>query len=966
MEGPAQPAHDAASEVPGPTSPDAFSRLLAELARAPAVGISAAPHAGLQPRQTVGRFELLREIGRGGFGVVYEARDLHLNRSVAFKALRPTRALQADHVAGLRREAEAAARLNHPNIVTLHDFGTCDAGPYLILELLHGETLGARLARGRMGAREAVYVATEVARALVHAHAAGVLHRDLKPDNVFLARDGAVKVLDFGLARLLGSAGAHGGTPAFMAPEQWRGEPDDERTDLFSLGCVLHYMLTGALPYAVERGRSAALDPGPAPAPDLPGAPRALPRLVQHLLAKDPRSRPASPAAVLEELIAIGRRLDAPAIARRRRRFLLAVATAAGLGALLGTYVVRTRVAAPRERLTVVVADVVNETGEKDLDGLSGLIITSLEQSHRLAVLTRSRVFDLTRKWKIGEADRIDEHTAREVGRRAGAKALLASIRRFENLYSLELKALDPAADSYLFTLEKHGNGKASIPGLIDLVSEATRRDLNEREADVRASEVRVAQAVTASLEAYQHYFAGVDCVDRPSRGESWTSVGSCAELFRKALAIDPTFALAHYQLAWIEASEHTGDAATSISEAMRFIDRAPAKERLVIRAWKAHLDGHDDDALALYGKVLGAFPEDKQALFLVGDLRHHRGEIAHAVPYFERALALDPTFEWVLDHVTDDLGALGRQDELRQHVERWSRLPPSPRTDHALVKAHAWLGELDAAASTARRALAQGGEAATLDLAKVLVLRGEMGAAETELRAARGAGARAEIWLANVVRAQGRRVEALSILDSLRSVEPEAGFHFGRALLLLGDPDLEPALAEARDVAMADRDFGGSLSIWLAFRGELERADALASALPPGSSRRGLYDAMRSWRTGERAAAKQALRALDATDPLPYDAPAPSYLLAEVCADDGDDACTVEAVQRFQGLWPNGLWRSWALPRSMFLAAAAHARLGDAPRAQAELERLLVLSARADRDLTLPREARALRERVR
>jgi len=966
MEGPAEPAHDAAFEVPGPTSPDAFSRLVAELARAPAVEILAASHAGLQPRQTVGRFELLREIGRGGFGVVYEARDLHLNRSVAFKALRPTRALQADHVAGLRREAEAAARLNHPNIVTLHDFGTCDAGPYLILELLHGETLGARLARGRMGAREAVYVATEVARALVHAHAAGVLHRDLKPDNVFLARDGGVKVLDFGLARLLGSAGAHGGTPAFMAPEQWRGEPDDERTDLFSLGCVLHYMLTGALPYAVERGRSAALDPGPAPAPDLPGAPRALPRLVQHLLAKDPRSRPASPAAVLEELIAIGRRLDAPAIARRRRRFLLAVAAAAGLGALLGTYVVRTRVAAPRERLTVVVADVVNETGEKDLDGLSGLLITSLEQSHRLAVLTRSRVFDLTRQWKIGEADRIDERTAREVGRRGGAKALLASVRRFDGLYSLELKALDPSAEAYLFTLEEHGQGKGSIPGLIDRISEGTRRELKEREADVHASEVRVAQAVTASLEAYQDYFAGVDCVDRPSHGASWTSVGSCADLFRKALAIDPTFALAHYQLAWIEASEHSGDAAASITQAIRFIGRAPAKERLVIRAWKAHLDGHDDEALALYGEVLRSFPDDKQALFLAGDLRHHRGEIARAIPYFERALALDPTFEWVLDHVTDDLGALGRQDELRQHVDRWSRAPLSPLTDHALVKAHAWLGELDAAASTARRALAQGGEAAILDLAKVLVLRGDLATAEETLRGARDRGPSLVTWLANVARAQGRRAEALSIFDSLRPVEPEASFHFGRALLLLGDRDLGPALAEAREAAATDRDLGGSLSILLAFRGELDGAETLAGALAQGSPRRALHDAMRAWHRGERAAAKQALRAIDASDPLPYDAPAPSYLLAELCADEGDDACTVDAVRRFRALWPNGLWRSWALPRSMFLAAAAHARLGDARQAREELERLLALSGRADRDLPLLRDARALRDRVR
>jgi serine/threonine protein kinase len=175
------------------------------------------------PGQRVGKFEILGEVGRGGFGVVYEARDVELGRSVAFKALRPGAGARVD--TSLLAEAEVAARFSHPNIVQLHDYGRWEGGGFLILELLRGEPLSARLARGRLPLREAVRIARDVALALAHAHAKGVVHRDLKPGNVFLAEDGTVKVLDFGLALVLGRSSSWGATPAYASPEQMRGEP---------------------------------------------------------------------------------------------------------------------------------------------------------------------------------------------------------------------------------------------------------------------------------------------------------------------------------------------------------------------------------------------------------------------------------------------------------------------------------------------------------------------------------------------------------------------------------------------------------------------------------------------------------------------------------------------------------------------------------------------------------------------
>ena len=233
----------------GPTTdvvrPGALSALLAELAHVPSEGDSW--ERTLRPGAVVGRFELLRELGRGGFGVVWEAVDLELRRRVAFKAIRPG---PSDWILSnerlLQQEAIAVAQLQHPNIVTLYDAGASADGPYLILELLRGETLSGRIRRGPVPVRAAVRIGVAVTRALVHAHAHGVLHRDLKPGNVFLVEGGGVKVLDFGLAHLFGAGGpARSGTPGYMAPEQLRGDAEDARTDLFALGELLHEMLSG-------------------------------------------------------------------------------------------------------------------------------------------------------------------------------------------------------------------------------------------------------------------------------------------------------------------------------------------------------------------------------------------------------------------------------------------------------------------------------------------------------------------------------------------------------------------------------------------------------------------------------------------------------------------------------------------------------------------------------------------------
>jgi hypothetical protein len=308
-----------ASRPTGDDAPGTLTSLVDEVFRGSSDSGRAAWVEGLSPGTALGRYDLLREVGRGGFGVVWEARDRELGRRVAVKVIRS----RPDGVPEKRlvAEAEIAARLSHPNIVTVLDVGRGEKGAWLVQEFLVGRTLASRLVEGPLPLREVVRVARELARGLAHAHAHGVVHRDLTARNVFLCEDGQVKLLDLGMAQAFGRRKLGGGTPDYMAPEQLRGAPEDERVDVFALGVLLYEMVTGTLPFP----------PGPPSAdrraphletPELPG----LGELVDRLLSPEPMDRPRDAGAVLAELEELGATLprttsgtQGPGVRVRRR-----------------------------------------------------------------------------------------------------------------------------------------------------------------------------------------------------------------------------------------------------------------------------------------------------------------------------------------------------------------------------------------------------------------------------------------------------------------------------------------------------------------------------------------------------------------------------------------------------------------------------------------------------------------------
>jgi eukaryotic-like serine/threonine-protein kinase len=276
----------------------------------------------LQTGSQVGRYRIDNLIASGGVGDVYRARDSRLGRLVALKVLKPGVPMDANRLARFAREARTTAQLNHPNIVGIYDVGSHDGQPYVVSELLHGETLRARMETGPLPVRLAVDHTVEIAQGLIAAHEAGIVHRDLKPENIFIMDNERLKILDFGLAKCrketLGlpqqdsskstEPGTILGTVGYMSPEQVRGGVTDERSDIFSLGVILYEMIAGVGPF---RGDSAVetlhaiLKDDPPRLPRRDGISAELAHVVRHCLEKRPDARFQSAkdlVFVLEEL----------------------------------------------------------------------------------------------------------------------------------------------------------------------------------------------------------------------------------------------------------------------------------------------------------------------------------------------------------------------------------------------------------------------------------------------------------------------------------------------------------------------------------------------------------------------------------------------------------------------------------------------------------------------------------------
>ena len=332
----------------------------------------------LETGEQIGPYEILAPLARGGMGEVYRARDTRLRREVALKMLPDASAHDADSLARFDRETRAVAALNHPSILAIHDTGTFRAIPWAVTELLQGESLAERLRTGPLAPEKAVEVTAQVADGLSAAHARGIIHRDIKPDNIFLTNEGRAKILDFGIARIEQPARTPGisgprhstssqflvGTAGYMSPEQVRGKSIDARTDIFALGATFYEMLTGRRAFAREtpvETLGAVLRDDPKEHPEAQKIPPSLQPFVFRALEKDAADRYQSARDLLMDLRAyqaerisqaaerVQFRSEPPWKHRRTRVFLRSVAGAVllVLGFWAGSCWERDRAAAP-------------------------------------------------------------------------------------------------------------------------------------------------------------------------------------------------------------------------------------------------------------------------------------------------------------------------------------------------------------------------------------------------------------------------------------------------------------------------------------------------------------------------------------------------------------------------------------------------------------------------------------------
>ena len=648
--------------------PGALTALLAEIARVPD---GASWEASLRPGATIGRFELIRELGRGGFGDVWEARDRELGRLVAFKAVRPGAEGWAREGRVLR-EAEAAAALAHPNLVTLFDVGRAEPGPYLVLELLRGETLGARLSRGSLAPREALRVALEVAKGVAHAHASGVVHRDLKPENVFLCEDGRVKVLDFGLAHAFGHRRLDGGTPAYMAPEQASGAPEDERTDVFALGVMLFQMLAGRLPFESGRPPTGSRRGRRAPGLELTELPD-LGKLVGRMLAVAPLERPRDGHEVLSDLQRIEAALSAegglagarPASADRAGRSSPARERRPTLPGRRS-----------RSRATSIAvlpfADMSPEQDQEYLsDGIAEEILNALAHVEGLRVTGRTSSFSFKGR----------NEDLRDIGQRLGVRAVLeGSVRKVGNPARIAARQVG-VSDGYRMW---SGTFDPDLTDILAVQDEISRAVVDALKVKIGPGTVRKAEHRIRSRDAYTRYLLGQQLVNQGTA----EGIRAAVDAYEKALELDPRFAPAWAGLAvaLIWRADYA-ETATRVAEDQQ---RASAAAESAVALGGATAEGHSArgyvrtfctwdwaGARSDLELALALAPSTARCLYAYAELQAATGQLPAAIVAARGAVDLDPFAAQYWACLGRLHNATGEHDLARASLERALQLSP-------------------------------------------------------------------------------------------------------------------------------------------------------------------------------------------------------------------------------------------------------------------------------------------------
>jgi serine/threonine-protein kinase len=628
-----------------------------------------------------GHYETSRELGRGGMAAVYLARDTKHGRDVAVKVIRPELAASLGRDRFLR-EIRIAARLRHPNIVPLYDSGDADGMLYFVMPYENGPSLRSRLAReGPLPIPDALHVLRDVTRALQYAHEQGVVHRDIKPDNVMMS-GGAAVVADFGIAKAVSAAQAPGtttdltlagsgiGTAAYMAPEQAVGDPaSDHRVDIYSFGCLAYEVLTGKPPFhgmPLHQVVAAHMSTVPALVTEVRAdVPESLGQLVAQCLAKDPAARPQTAAealAVLEGSTTV----TAPTISPRKprrlvwsRTVLLAVAIVAVLS---GAGFLLRRFSATAVPITIAVLPFGNISGDTAIapfaDGLADEVFTALGRVPGLEM--RSRNGARAYRGQLG----VDPA---EVGRKLKVDYIVTGVLREDSgewILSTELTRTADAAELWTDTYQRSLNQQIGVAEEISTAAAGALRKHFPRA--LGTAPVLAPSQQTRNAEAYRLYVLGQELLRR--RGQS---VKESADAFRQAIRLDSSYAGAYAGLSMAlalypyfqltPAADVLEELTRSADQAIHF-DSTLAQPHIALGMAEVHRYRWDE-ATKEFLTALRLSPTDVEAHVQYGRQLLHLSRPAEALQQFQMARREDPASPLVLSWVANAFRLLGQSD---------------------------------------------------------------------------------------------------------------------------------------------------------------------------------------------------------------------------------------------------------------------------------------------------------------
>jgi non-specific serine/threonine protein kinase len=623
--------------------------------------------------KTVSHYKITRELGAGGMGVVYEAVDTKLDRTVALKFLPPESTRDPDAKARFVHEAKAASAIDHPNVCSIHEIDETEDGQlFLAMARYEGETLKDRIARGPLPLDEALDITRQVAEGLTEAHARDIVHRDIKPANIFITEGGLAKILDFGLAKLEGltqltQEGTTLGTAHYMSPEQVGGQEVDHRSDLWCLGVVLYEMATGRVPFQGDHAQAVAyavLNSDPEPVTGLrTGVPMELERIIGKCLAKDPGERYQQAGDLLADLKVLLRQIKEQPTAtmamsvgppKIRKRWPWAAAVMALFLVLLlitlpGLFDSK-RSSGGDDRIMLAVLPFEN-LGDPDdayfADGITDEILTKLSAVADLGVIARESSFQF----------RGDHFTIAEIGDRLGADYVLrGAIRWHKNADGSSNIRITPRLVSVAKNLDVWAQAyEGELSRIFDVQESIGEKVVAALNLTLLESEQRtLAKIPTTSLRGYQLFLRAKEEYER--KEDTAEASQRIENLLMEAVQLDPDFALAHAWLSINHCSKYHGfydrtserleQARMSYERALSLDDELP--EAHVGKGMYHYLAYRDyPEALAAYRRATELQANNLHAILYIGVIKKRQGRYEEALEYYRRAQLLNPSSRW-------------------------------------------------------------------------------------------------------------------------------------------------------------------------------------------------------------------------------------------------------------------------------------------------------------------------------